>query len=253
MKSIKSHLYCEMNTMELTISEYLKEQSLKLVNRAKSVKKINESTWQGEIFERYHNSKIKFELSISSDFPCAPPVLKILNASEFEGWKPDHFDQDSGEIKIQLIRNWNPSIDLYLIVYNLIHLFNFSYYPLSDRQEMFNSTSFKKIPVYFQDDDINLYVDLNVFGPKDIAPQITTFCSICHQKILPNEVIFICPSCGSIGHRDHFLEWLKVKSRCPVCMQRLRFFDEHEIKCPQCDHKIENDSKFCLYCGCQIY
>lgn len=47
-------------------------------------------------------------------------------------------------------------------------------------------------------------------------------CTICRRGIYKNEEVLVCPSCGGVAHPAHIKEWLKVKSTCPKCKQRLR-------------------------------
>lgn len=47
-------------------------------------------------------------------------------------------------------------------------------------------------------------------------------CSICLSKIAASEEILECPSCHSLAHKTHLLEWLKIKGCCPVCRNPLK-------------------------------
>ena len=47
-------------------------------------------------------------------------------------------------------------------------------------------------------------------------------CMICKLPLKENQTIAQCPMCQSLFHREHVFEWLKVKGKCPVCMQNLR-------------------------------
>ncbi|MEM1659156.1 MAG: hypothetical protein QXK94_09000 [Candidatus Jordarchaeales archaeon] len=47
-------------------------------------------------------------------------------------------------------------------------------------------------------------------------------CVVCLCEVKPSEDILTCPFCGAIGHRSHFLEWLKVKALCPNCKKSLK-------------------------------
>lgn len=42
-------------------------------------------------------------------------------------------------------------------------------------------------------------------------------CMICKLNICSGDIIYICPNCNSHYHEDHFLDWLKIESNCPVC------------------------------------
>ncbi|MHA1753992.1 MAG: RING finger domain-containing protein [Candidatus Odinarchaeia archaeon] len=46
-------------------------------------------------------------------------------------------------------------------------------------------------------------------------------CLICKSDIRPSQKKIYCPFCGSPYHRDHFLEWVKIKSFCPYCRRRI--------------------------------
>jgi hypothetical protein len=42
-------------------------------------------------------------------------------------------------------------------------------------------------------------------------------CIVCHHTLHQADSILECPHCQGKAHRVHFLEWLKVKGRCPAC------------------------------------
>jgi hypothetical protein len=46
-------------------------------------------------------------------------------------------------------------------------------------------------------------------------------CMVCKFDVKDNEGTAWCPWCGTVAHRDHFLEWLHVKHCCPVCGEHL--------------------------------
>ncbi|MFB0559831.1 MAG: right-handed parallel beta-helix repeat-containing protein [Candidatus Lokiarchaeia archaeon] len=50
-------------------------------------------------------------------------------------------------------------------------------------------------------------------------------CSVCNRDILSGEVFVECPYCHVPSHRDHLLEWIKVKGYCPNCKERLSRLD----------------------------
>ncbi|MFB0559811.1 MAG: DUF2341 domain-containing protein [Candidatus Lokiarchaeia archaeon] len=50
-------------------------------------------------------------------------------------------------------------------------------------------------------------------------------CSVCNLEIVSRDRIVSCPHCGAQSHRDHLLEWIKVKGICPVCKERLNIQD----------------------------
>ncbi len=60
------------------------------------------------------------------------------------------------------------------------------------------------------------FVDEAISGDK---------CIICLQpfEIEKEEKIdvILCPNCSYAGHPDHFVTWLKKKSSCPMCREKL--------------------------------
>ncbi|NPD89229.1 MAG: hypothetical protein HGN29_10935 [Asgard group archaeon] len=60
------------------------------------------------------------------------------------------------------------------------------------------------------------FVDEAISGDK---------CIICLQpfEIEKKEKIdvILCPNCSYAGHPDHFIKWLKKKSSCPMCREKL--------------------------------
>ncbi|MHA1578182.1 MAG: RING finger protein [Candidatus Freyarchaeota archaeon] len=50
-------------------------------------------------------------------------------------------------------------------------------------------------------------------------------CIVCNLKIKEGENIVYCPFCGLPSHRDHLLEWLKIKGFCPNCGKPLNIKD----------------------------
>jgi len=47
-------------------------------------------------------------------------------------------------------------------------------------------------------------------------------CVVCLGEVKPGDDVVVCPSCGAMGHRGHFLELLKVKAICPNCKRNIR-------------------------------
>lgn len=45
------------------------------------------------------------------------------------------------------------------------------------------------------------------------------FCMICKLKFSKGQEILQCPLCLSLYHRDHLLQWLTEKKKCPVCRE----------------------------------
>lgn len=50
-------------------------------------------------------------------------------------------------------------------------------------------------------------------------------CIVCNLEIKDYEKKIYCPYCGSPSHRDHILEWIKIKSFCPYCNHKLSVKD----------------------------
>ncbi|MGC9779707.1 MAG: hypothetical protein HZR80_10735 [Candidatus Heimdallarchaeota archaeon] len=46
-------------------------------------------------------------------------------------------------------------------------------------------------------------------------------CMICKFEIDKHEMIYTCPYCNSLYHKDHFQQWLDIDTTCPVCNQDL--------------------------------
>jgi len=49
----------------------------------------------------------------------------------------------------------------------------------------------------------------------------TYTCMICKLPIKEGQKVSRCPMCQSLFHDEHIFEWLKVKGKCPVCIQSL--------------------------------
>nr|MDO8082912.1 DUF2341 domain-containing protein [Candidatus Freyarchaeota archaeon] len=50
-------------------------------------------------------------------------------------------------------------------------------------------------------------------------------CPVCQIDIVLGDPLVKCPNCGTLGHKDHLLEWVKVKGYCPSCKKKLRETD----------------------------
>lgn len=62
---------------------------------------------------------------------------------------------------------------------------------------------------------------------KDVSPKITSsllplLCPVCKSHILPNDITFNCPKCGSLTHKDHFFQYFRLHHMCPLCKKKLR-------------------------------
>jgi len=42
-------------------------------------------------------------------------------------------------------------------------------------------------------------------------------CMICKLEIFSGDIVYLCPNCKSYYHENHFLDWLVIKTTCPVC------------------------------------
>ena len=43
------------------------------------------------------------------------------------------------------------------------------------------------------------------------------FCAICKLSFQEGDTIVECPTCQSLFHEQHFVEWLEINNYCPVC------------------------------------
>lgn len=46
-------------------------------------------------------------------------------------------------------------------------------------------------------------------------------CIVCQLPINENQLVLECPVCNLKAHRDHLLEWIKIKGFCPRCGHKL--------------------------------
>ncbi|MBD3227868.1 MAG: hypothetical protein GF329_06740 [Candidatus Lokiarchaeota archaeon] len=46
-------------------------------------------------------------------------------------------------------------------------------------------------------------------------------CGICKKPIDASSQSLECPYCINKFHRDHLLEWIKTRGKCPNCGKRL--------------------------------
>ncbi|MHA1150003.1 MAG: hypothetical protein ACTSR8_17335 [Promethearchaeota archaeon] len=46
-------------------------------------------------------------------------------------------------------------------------------------------------------------------------------CAVCGKGIEIFDEVAGCPICGSKAHRDHLVDWVKMKHGCPVCKKSL--------------------------------
>ena len=62
------------------------------------------------------------------------------------------------------------------------------------------------------------------------AEKKPSVCMICKLPLKAGQDIARCPMCHSPFHGEHIFEWLKVKGKCPVCLQNLRPGATEEVK-----------------------
>ncbi|NHJ49019.1 MAG: hypothetical protein FK733_14630 [Asgard group archaeon] len=76
----------------------------------------------------------------------------------------------------------------------------------------------------------HLDFSLKIVGKWSIIEEKPKSCMICKLPFKVNQKISRCPMCHSLFHDDHIFEWLKVKGKCPVCLQSLRPGGTEEVK-----------------------
>lgn len=54
-------------------------------------------------------------------------------------------------------------------------------------------------------------------------------CSVCGKNIEIFDEFASCPICKSKAHREHLIEWIKMKHTCPSCEKALKITDSGEI------------------------
>ncbi len=50
-------------------------------------------------------------------------------------------------------------------------------------------------------------------------------CTVCNLIIGKDDEITKCPYCSGIAHRDHILEYIKIKGECPRCGKELKKYE----------------------------
>jgi len=71
---------------------------------------------------------------------------------------------------------------------------------------------------------------INITGSWSWVETKPTVCMICKLPLKKTQEISRCPMCHNLFHAEHIFEWLKVKGKCPVCLQNLRPGGTEEIK-----------------------
>ncbi len=63
------------------------------------------------------------------------------------------------------------------------------------------------------------------FDPKKnvikIAAKESVKCSVCGKGIQIFDEVLACPLCNSKAHSEHLVEWVKMRSSCPICKKPL--------------------------------
>jgi hypothetical protein len=46
-------------------------------------------------------------------------------------------------------------------------------------------------------------------------------CMVCSQPLSPRDDVVYCPHCSRLAHRNHLIDWLHTKKKCPACGENL--------------------------------
>lgn len=76
----------------------------------------------------------------------------------------------------------------------------------------------------------NIETNISSIGSWSCVAKKPTVCMICKLPLKSTQNISRCPMCHTLFHADHVFEWLKVKGKCPVCLQNLRPGGTEEVK-----------------------
>jgi len=76
----------------------------------------------------------------------------------------------------------------------------------------------------------NIETNISSIGSWSWVAKKPTVCMICKLHLKSTQNISRCPMCHTLFHADHVFEWLKVKGKCPVCLQNLRPGGTEEVK-----------------------
>lgn len=76
----------------------------------------------------------------------------------------------------------------------------------------------------------NIETNISSIGSWSWVTKKPTVCMICKLPLKSTQSISRCPMCYTLFHADHVFEWLKVKGKCPVCLQNLRPGGTEEVK-----------------------
>jgi len=61
------------------------------------------------------------------------------------------------------------------------------------------------------------HVISSVHQPCGNCDQLPQKCTICQGLIKRGDNILECTACNNLAHKDHMLQWLKIKEECPIC------------------------------------
>ena len=65
-------------------------------------------------------------------------------------------------------------------------------------------------------------LDNSISQPKILKDNSKKYtCSICKIEIKVGSEIFECPFCKSYFHKEHYIQWVSTKGKCPVCKKSL--------------------------------
>jgi hypothetical protein len=76
----------------------------------------------------------------------------------------------------------------------------------------------------------NIESNISNIGSWSWVERKPSVCMICKLPLKSTHTINRCPMCQTLFHADHIFEWLKVKGKCPVCLQNLRPGGTEEVK-----------------------
>jgi len=68
------------------------------------------------------------------------------------------------------------------------------------------------------------YAEVGPMAAMTIASERSAFakrCMVCNLEISKADDVVFCPHCGNPAHKEHILEWLKTKDRCPICEKHI--------------------------------
>jgi hypothetical protein len=62
-----------------------------------------------------------------------------------------------------------------------------------------------------------------------ITTESKSKCSVCGKDIEIFDHVSSCPLCNARAHKDHLLDWIKMKHTCPVCKKSLSISNAGKI------------------------